>query len=534
MDRNALLQHAVESLYEDERLRSNLTDAEASVLLAWGESQVEAVIREAPTGQSETDTRDAVDSGLARVRSAMRQINDLIGERRTLGGPELRARLTGLVSAQGPLSKGLSEQIKQIVAEQKTLNNEELVSRLVRLLSISRRTGTRGASPRSSPGTAGAPPRDLRSEGGRVSAFTVVAVALVVLLVVAVALVVLRYTPSSPASSPTTTPTSTAAGWYEVAFTSPKYPDNPADHTGGLDTKLAAFIDTASASVDMAIYQLDLENVTQAVINAKGRGAVARVVTDIDILEDVKENPSFKRLQAEGITVVAGNPNAIMHDKFVVVDGKATWTGSWNFTVNDTYRYNNNGILVRSPDLARNYTATFEKMWRDQRFGPSRKPGGTTPALSINGTTVESYFAPEDGVAAKIVARLKNAATSIDFMAFSFTDDQIGRTVRDRAAAGARVRGVFETTGSETRFSEFGAMKAAGLDVLQDGNPYLMHHKVFIVDGRTVIVGSFNFSQNAEESNDENLLIIDDQSLAAQFTAEFERVYAQAKNPPKR
>jgi phosphatidylserine/phosphatidylglycerophosphate/cardiolipin synthase-like enzyme len=61
-----------------------------------------------------------------------------------------------------------------------------------------------------------------------------------------------------------------------------------------------------------------------------------------------------------------------------------------------------------------------------------------------------------------------------------------------------------------------------------------MHHKVFIVDGQTVIFGSFNFSQNAEEENDENLLIVDDPTLAQAFIAEFDRVYAQAKNPPKK
>ena len=334
---------------------------------------------------------------------------------------------------------------------------------------------------------------------------------------------------------PSPAPISGSGDWYQVYFTTPKYPDKAADHHGGLDEKLTAFINTAQVSVDMAIYQLDLPNVTQALLEAKKRGATVRVVTDIDeTLNDPKENPSFKQLEQAGIKVVGGNPNAIMHDKFVVVDGKAVWTGSWNFTTNDTYRYNNNGIAIQSPELARNYTVTFEKMFKDGKFGPQRKPGGTTPKLTIGGVTVENYFAPEDGVAEKIIARLNKAQKTIDFMAFSFTDDAIGKTVRDRATANVRVRGVFETTGSGTKFSEYGAMKAAQLDVWQDGNPYLMHHKVFIVDGQTVILGSFNFSQNAETENDENLLIVDDAGLAQAFTAEFGRVYEQAKNPPKK
>jgi len=323
--------------------------------------------------------------------------------------------------------------------------------------------------------------------------------------------------------------TATPATWYQVYFTTPKYPDTPASHYGGLDEKLTAFIDGAERSVDMAIYQLDLENVTQALLNARARGCTVRVVTDVDIVTDPKENPSFVRLEQAGIRVSAGNPNAIMHDKFVVVDGKAVWTGSWNFTVNDTYRYNNDAVLIQSADLAKNYTATFEKMWRDKKFGPARLPGGVKYALTIGRTPVENYFSPEDDVDQKIIAWLEKAQRTIDFMAFSFTDDDIGARVLAKAKAGVAVRGVFETTGSETQFSEYGRMKAAGLDVWQDGNPYLMHHKVFIIDGETVIFGSFNFSQNAAQENDENLLIVDAKGLADRFVAEFGRVYAQAK-----
>lgn len=329
-------------------------------------------------------------------------------------------------------------------------------------------------------------------------------------------------------------PPAASSAWYRVYFTKPIYPDRPANRPAGLDRPLAAFINTAQKSVDICIFQLDLPNVVQALIDAHTRGVQLRVVTDIDILNNSKENPPFKQLQEAGIKVVGGNSNAIMHNKFVVVDGAAVWTGSWNFTANDTFRYNNNAILIQSEQLARNYTVTFEKMFIDGQFGPARKPGGVTTRLSINGVAVENYFTPEDDATARIVERLKQAKTSIDFMAFSFTDDTIGKTVRDRAKAGVRVRGVFETTGSETTASEYGILKKAKLQVYQDGNPYLMHHKVFIIDGQTVILGSFNFSRNANTSNDENLLIIDDAALAQAFMQEFERVLAQAMNSSQR
>ena len=61
-----------------------------------------------------------------------------------------------------------------------------------------------------------------------------------------------------------------------------------------------------------------------------------------------------------------------------------------------------------------------------------------------------------------------------------------------------------------------------------------MHHKVIIIDDRIVIFGSFNFSDNANTQNDENLLIVDNAEIARAFKAEYDRVVAVAKNPPKK
>jgi len=55
-----------------------------------------------------------------------------------------------------------------------------------------------------------------------------------------------------------------------------------------------------------------------------------------------------------------------------------------------------------------------------------------------------------------------------------------------------------------------------------DTNPYTMHHKVFVVDGSTVITGSYNFSNAADESNDENVVIIHNAEVAQYYTEEFE------------
>jgi phosphatidylserine/phosphatidylglycerophosphate/cardiolipin synthase-like enzyme len=116
-------------------------------------------------------------------------------------------------------------------------------------------------------------------------------------------------------------------------------------------------------------------------------------------------------------------------------------------------------------------------------------------------------------------------------MAFSFTLDDMASIIINRGGAGVRVRGIFERTGSETQFSELRPLRCAGLDARQDGNPFVLHHKVFIVDGQFVLTGSFNFSASATRSNDENLLIINDPDLARLYAQEFERRWAESRVP---
>jgi phosphatidylserine/phosphatidylglycerophosphate/cardiolipin synthase-like enzyme len=65
--------------------------------------------------------------------------------------------------------------------------------------------------------------------------------------------------------------------------------------------------------------------------------------------------------------------------------------------------------------------------------------------------------------------------------------------------------------------------------VLLDGNRYTMHHKFFVVDGQIVVTGSYNFSNAAEKDNNENVLILHNPDIAAQYTQEFLRVWQKAE-----
>lgn len=323
--------------------------------------------------------------------------------------------------------------------------------------------------------------------------------------------------------------------WFELYFTNPIYPDDPKNHKGGPDEQLVKLMDRATKTLDVADYDFDLMNVAQAMAKAKGRGVQVRMVTDSDTLNNTKNKEiqdALGVLKKANIPIVGDDRGPIMHNKFTVVDKQYISTGSWNYTDGDTYHLNNNMMIINSPQLAQNYTAEFEKMFVKKQFGPNKDKGVPNPVITIQGTKVENYFAAEDGVAQKIMDTVGTAKQSVYFMAFSFTHDGIGQAIEAKAKAGLKVQGVFETTGSNTPFSEYTKMKKVGLDVYQDGNPWVMHHKVIIIDEQTVVMGSFNFSDNADKSNDENILIIHNADIAKAYKAEYDKVLALAKNPP--
>jgi len=326
---------------------------------------------------------------------------------------------------------------------------------------------------------------------------------------------------------PTATQITETSAQIDLYFSDPDDPD-AGSYRGGPDEALAQTIRNAEFSVDAAIYHLNLWSIRNALIAAQDAGVQVRVVAESDNLDEVE----IQELGQAGIEVLGDRRESLMHNKFVVIDGLDVWTGSMNFTVNGAYRNDNNLIHIRSSKLAENYTAEFEEMFVGDMFGDNAIPQTPTPSLTIDGIPVETYFSPDDGTADQIIAALQDAEESIYFLVFSFTSDPIAEALLGRAAAGITVAGVFEVSQYHSNIgTEYDNLLAAGLDVRLDGNQRNMHHKVFIIDGETVIIGSYNFSRSAEERNDENTLIIHDPEIATAYLAEFKRVFEKAQQP---
>lgn len=331
----------------------------------------------------------------------------------------------------------------------------------------------------------------------------------------------------------TFTPTPTNQ-WWEVYFTDPLILNNPNNPVGSVEEQLIQLINSAQSSIHIASFEFNLVGVADALINAKLRGVDVRWVTDNENGLGIDANPNrgqFTRLLANGVEVKddAGR-SALMHNKFWIFDKQITWTGSTNVTVNGIYKQNNNVIVIYSPEVALIYEREWEELWTGQ-FGPRAPSTVNTQWTILNNTPIQVLFSPEDKVVSKLIALVRDAQTSIRFLAFSFTDYPLSQTMIERARAGVDVKGVFETFGSNSPRSELKTFWCANVPARQDrfGDIFL-HHKIIIIDNSTVVTGSLNFSSNADEGNEENVIIIDNPEIAALYIQEFEKIWGEARD----
>ncbi|HET7009232.1 MAG TPA: phospholipase D-like domain-containing protein, partial [Anaerolineales bacterium] len=265
----------------------------------------------------------------------------------------------------------------------------------------------------------------------------------------------------------------------EAYFTSPEESEATALR-GGPDAAVARSIDQARETVDMAMYELNLWSIRDALLRAQARGVDVRMVME----KDSMFAREVRALVEAGIPIAADTDEGLMHDKFVVVDGGEVWTGSMNLTVTDAYYNNNNLIRFRSDAIGRAYTGEFEEMFVDGWFGMLSTPGG---GAQTQDGRIAAYFSPDDGAALRLDELLDQARSSIEVMAFAFTSESIAEAILERAAAGVRVRIVMDEDQAANLGSQYGRFLEAGLDVRLDGNPNKMHHKVIIIDGAIVV-----------------------------------------------
>jgi phosphatidylserine/phosphatidylglycerophosphate/cardiolipin synthase-like enzyme len=327
---------------------------------------------------------------------------------------------------------------------------------------------------------------------------------------------------------------------------------HPANGDQYMPDLLVPRIDQARRSIDVAIYSLSGtpgSALASALVSAKSRGVKVRVICEADN----RNTTAFNSIVSSGIPLITdsydpiNNGLGLMHNKFLVIDGRGgapestwVWTGSWNPTDPGTNSDMQNSIEIQDQALANVYTLEFNEMWgsstdtpnaSNSRFG-ARKLDDTPHKFVIGGHAVECYFSPSDGANWQIVSAINAAQHSVGFEVLTLTRSDIANALIAQKTAGLKVRGDLDN-GTDSG-SEYANLVAAGVDVrLKTGVSGLLHHKYCLVDADNptwdgvTLTGSHNWSSAAENSNNENTLIVHDPDVANQYLQEFAARYYQ-------
>lgn len=382
-----------------------------------------------------------------------------------------------------------------------------------------------------------------------------------------------------------------------------------------LEQVIVEGINSAQVSIDMAIQELRLPKIAQALVAKHQAGVNVRVVlensysrpwsdftaAEVEKLgerergkyqefvqlvdrnqdgqispEEISQGDALVVLRNGGIPILddrADNSRGsdLMHHKFLVIDGQTTITASANFTTSDvhgdfssnTSRGNTNNLLkINSPEVAQLFTQEFNFLWGDgvggqpdSLFG-TKKPFRPAKTLQLGNNTITIQFSPSNRTIpwpqssnGLINQNLAQATQSINLALFVFSDQNLANTLQANHIRGVQTQVLIDNQFAYRSYSE-------GLDMLgvalvdekcryeAGNNPWqepiasvgtpnlppgdLLHHKFGLIDDQVVIAGSHNWSEAANSSNDETVLVIKNPVVAAHFRREFDRLYTTA------
>jgi phosphatidylserine/phosphatidylglycerophosphate/cardiolipin synthase-like enzyme len=336
------------------------------------------------------------------------------------------------------------------------------------------------------------------------------------------------------------------------------------------------FVGQAKQSIHIAIYDFRLADPEgQTVIDALGKAAEAGIDVrvayfqpppkkktssadfspdggdpapgpDASFFGKFHKNVQFKAIQgidalpADVGTMPIEGGGHLMHSKYIIRDGlapsAAVWMGSANFTTDAWSIQDNNIVILNSQDIAGNYETDFAELWEAERIaGTGKNDHGET---KIDVVDVEVDFAPGDGAAMdhSIASQISTANKEVLLASMVISSGAVLGALVDAIERGVTVKGVYDgpemnqvikdfeksTTGAgQAKIAQWNAVK--GYLVAKHSTPYseggphdFMHNKVMVVDGKVVVTGSYNFSQNATR-NAENMITLHDEEIAGQY-----------------
>ncbi|MCA9602356.1 MAG: hypothetical protein KC417_10040, partial [Myxococcales bacterium] len=252
----------------------------------------------------------------------------------------------------------------------------------------------------------------------------------------------------------------------------------------GLAAKLISYIDGATSSLHISMYQIDQGPIVEALKRAVSRGV------QVHLLLDPKQDgnaAAVSDLKAGGVQI--GYPSAefsYYHVKTFVIDGDRAVVMSANLNTYSLTTERNHGVLLRDPYDVKDIDAVFNV----------DATGGQVP------TCTRLVISPTNS-RQRIQALIQSAQSTLVLEQLSLADKDIRAALASRAQAGVAVRVILANPAWITENAEAAqVLEASGIQVRFMKN-LDNHAKLIIADGKAAFVGSENLSWTSLEKNRE-------------------------------
>jgi phosphatidylserine/phosphatidylglycerophosphate/cardiolipin synthase-like enzyme len=309
---------------------------------------------------------------------------------------------------------------------------------------------------------------------------------------------------------------------------------------------VAEFVGAARTSLDLALYDFNVEGGSEAVVRgalegAAARGVAVRLAYNVDHPNPIPVPPPPECVpeDVEALNVptkaVSGIPD-LMHHKFCVRDREAVWTGSMNWTDDSWSRQENVIVTVESAELAEAYALAFEELWSGQAVEDA---GRVEPRrVDVGGVLVRPWFCPGfgDALSHRVAKAIGKARRRVRICSPVITAAPVLATLAQTASEGTvDLAGCVDATQVADVFRQWGLEQVSAwkIPLLQsvlarapfsgkNSTPWApgslhdyMHAKVTVADD-VVFCGSFNLSRSGER-NAEDMLELHDPALAEEL-----------------
>jgi phosphatidylserine/phosphatidylglycerophosphate/cardiolipin synthase-like enzyme len=150
---------------------------------------------------------------------------------------------------------------------------------------------------------------------------------------------------------------------------------------------------------------------------------------------------------------------------------------------------------------------------------------------SCSPTRPRVYFSPAGGCSEAVVAALEAAEKEVRIAMFAISRKPIEESILRAKKRGVDIQIILDRGQAKTVRKTWERLQQAGIPIRFSTCSGYLHHKYGVFDGKKVITGSFNWTGRGETTNHENLLVLNDASLAAEYLENWKKLPCDDKAP---